>query len=218
MITPAPASSDPRAGFTLLELLVALTLLGLLMAAMFSGLQLGARAWEHGEERLDQSARLQVVQDFLRDRLVQAYPLEADDETGRSRLIFEGTSDSLRFVTLMPEHLARGFAEFILAVDDHFDAKRLIVRWRPFEPSGAMLELADTEPQIKVLLEQIEDLEISYLGAPSRDVPADWYKQWLEATAMPELVRLHVSFPPGDQRHWPDLIVGPITDAARTMF
>jgi prepilin-type N-terminal cleavage/methylation domain-containing protein len=34
------------AGLTLLELLVAITLLGLLMAALFGGLRLGARAWE----------------------------------------------------------------------------------------------------------------------------------------------------------------------------
>jgi prepilin-type N-terminal cleavage/methylation domain-containing protein len=43
------ACGDRRAtehGFTLLELLVAITLLGLLMAALFGGLRLGARVWE----------------------------------------------------------------------------------------------------------------------------------------------------------------------------
>ena len=64
-------------GFTLLELLVAITLLGLLMAALFGGLRLGARVWETGETRLDASARVQIVQDFLRQRLAEALPLEA---------------------------------------------------------------------------------------------------------------------------------------------
>ncbi len=59
-------------GFTLLELLVAITLLGLLMAALFGGLRLGARVWETGETRLDASARVQIVQDFLRQRLAEA--------------------------------------------------------------------------------------------------------------------------------------------------
>ena len=63
-------------GFTLLELLVAITLLGLLMAALLGGLRLGARVWETGEARLDASARVQIVQDFLRQRITEALPFE----------------------------------------------------------------------------------------------------------------------------------------------
>lgn len=219
MTSRLPIDGDPRAGFTLLELLIAITLLGLLMSALFAGLQLGARAWERGEERLDQSARLQVVQSFLRDRLVQSYPLDvAEDGTGRRRLTFEGTSEALRFVTLMPEHLGTGFAEFVLTVVDQVDARHLIVRWQPFEVSEPVPATADAEPQRKVLLERIENLQLSYYGALRRDLPATWHKQWLEASTMPELVRLQISFMPGDPRYWPDLIVRPMTSAAPPTF
>lgn len=219
MTIPPALDGDPRAGFTLLELLIAITLLGLLMAALFAGLQLGARAWERGEERLDQSARLQVVQGFLRDRLTQSYPLDVvEDGSRRRRLMFEGTSGALRFVTLMPEHLGTGFAEFAVTIGDQADARHLIVRWRPFEVSGPVPATADGEPQVKVLLAQIEDLQLSYYGAPSRELPAAWYEQWLEAGNMPELVRIRVSFAPGDRRHWPDLIVAPMTDAPPPTF
>ena len=54
----AAASSPTAAGFTLVEILVAITLLGLLMAALFGGVQLGVRAWEASEARLDDSSRL----------------------------------------------------------------------------------------------------------------------------------------------------------------
>jgi general secretion pathway protein J len=217
--TRRPVDGDPRAGFTLLELLIAITLLGLLMAALFAGLQLGARAWERGEERLDQSARLQVVQGFLRDRLMQANPLDGvEDGTGRRRLTFEGTPEALRFVTVMPEHLGAGFTEFVLTLVDQDDARHLIVRWRPFEVSDPIPATADAGPQIKVLLEEIENLQLSYYGAPGRELPAAWYEQWLEASVMPELVRLRVSFAPGDPRYWPDLIVAPMTDAVPPTF
>lgn len=219
MTIPPALDGDPRAGFTLLELLIAITLLGLLMAALFAGLQLGARAWERGEERLDQSARLQVVQGFLRDRLTQSYPLDVvEDGSRRRHLTFEGTSEALRFVTLMPEHLGTGFAEFVLAIGDQDDARHLIVRWRPFEVSEPVPATADAEPQVKVLLEQIETLQLSYYGAPSRELPATWYEQWREASVMPDLVRLRISFPPGDRRAWPDLIVRPMTDATPPTF
>lgn len=202
------------AGFTLLELLIAITLLGLLMAALFGGLRLGARAWDRSEERLDQSARLQAVQNFLRDRLAQAYPLYADDESGRLRLGFEGDGAEVRFVTLMPEYLGTGFAELVLAVEERPDAKDLVVRWRHFE----LAPLEEAEPQIKVLLEDIEALEIAYFGALARGEPAMWHEQWLEGSALPQLVRLRVLFFEDDRRYWPDLIVRPMTDAPPPIF
>ena len=212
--------SHPSAGFTLLELLIAITLLGLLMAALFGGLRLGARAWERGEERLDESGRLQVVQNFLRERLGEAYPLSTDDQAGRPMLAFEGSSDAVRFVTLMPEHLGTGFAEFLLAVADRGEAKDLIVQWRRFDdPQDAPRADDQKEPQTKVLLEGIEALEIAYYGALQRGQPAIWREQWLEARVdMPQLVRLRVVFFEGDRRYWPDLIVRPMTDAVAAIF
>ena len=51
-------------GFTLIELLIAITLLGLLMVMLTGGLRLGTRAWDVGETRLANTARLQATQDF----------------------------------------------------------------------------------------------------------------------------------------------------------
>jgi general secretion pathway protein J len=201
------------AGLTLLELLVAITLLGLLMAALFGGLRLGARAWELSEERLDQSTRLHVVHDFLRDRLIQAYPLVADDRVGDARLTFEGTADRLRFVTQMPEHLGAGFAEFALALDDGLDAKDLVVQWRRFDWPAAGPG-PEEDAQLKVLLERVESLQISYFGVPDPRLAPAWHDEWQDAQAIPELVRIQVRFAPEDRRHWPDLVVHPMVDAA----
>jgi general secretion pathway protein J len=203
------------AGFTLLELLIAITLLGLLLAALFGGLRLGARAWERSEERLDESARLQVVQNFLRERLAQAYPLTAEDQIGRLRLAFEGTDDALRFVTLMPAYLGTGFAELVLAVDERSGSRDLVVQWRRFE---LLPQPDDEEPQVKVLLEDIEGLEIAYYGALARGEPVLWHEQWLEVMALPRLIRLRVVFAEDDRRYWPDLIVHPMTDAPPPIF
>ena len=41
-----PRSAAAERGFTLIEILVAVMLLGLLMAALFGGVRLGVRAWE----------------------------------------------------------------------------------------------------------------------------------------------------------------------------
>ena len=42
-----------QGGFTLLELLIAITLLGLILVLLFGGLRLGMRSWDAGQLNVD---------------------------------------------------------------------------------------------------------------------------------------------------------------------
>ena len=53
-------------GFTLLELLISMSLLGLLMLGLFGGLRLGARVWEAGDQQSADRIRVEAVQRFIR--------------------------------------------------------------------------------------------------------------------------------------------------------
>jgi len=209
---PARRRVEPSpAGFTLLELLVAITLLGLLMVVLLGGLRLGARVWEITEERLDDSARLQVVQDFIRQRLAQAYPWWAIEESGRQWLRFRGERDRLEFVTWLPEHLGGGFHEFALVLDVQGDHSDLVVRWQRIDQPDDGAGSADP-PFQKVLLAGVEDLELAYYGALGVDQPAGWLDQWVDLDHLPMLLHMSVRFGPEDPRHWPELIVRPMID------
>jgi hypothetical protein len=115
----------------------------------------------------------------------------------------------------MPAYLGTGFAELLLAVDDRTGIENLVVQWRRFELTP---QSDDEEPQIKVLLEDIEALEIAYYGALARGEPILWHEQWLDVMALPQLIRLRVIFAVDDRRYWPDLIVRPMTDAPPPIF
>ena len=99
--------------------MVAITLLELLMAALFGGLRLGARLWESAEARLDASARAQVLQEFQRQRLTDALPLEVMmlAEEGRLGFAFRGTGEEVRFAGALPEHLGAARLALTLVVD-----------------------------------------------------------------------------------------------------
>ena len=62
--------------------------------------------------------------------------------------------------------------------------------------------------QNHVLLRHVAGLKLSYFGA-SLDGVRDWRPNWLHGAAPPELIEIQVSFPAGDRRTWPDLIVRP---------
>jgi general secretion pathway protein J len=216
------ACGDRRAtehGFTLLELLVAITLLGLLMAALFGGLRLGARVWETADARLDASMTTEVVQDFIRQRLTEMLPLETTPldlaEAAASEPVFMGTAAAVRFASALPENLGAGVhvMELALVVGDHADGTGdFVLRWRPLELDERSAE--EVEPEERVLIENVEALELSYFGSMDPAQPADWWQAWEGRAELPRLIRLRLRFPENDQREWPELIVQPMVDQA----
>ena len=206
-------------GFTLLELLVAITLLGLLMAALFGGLRLGTRVWETADARLEASVRLQIVQDFIWQRLAETLPLETVPpelaDIGVSEPLFLGTVEAVRFAGLLPENLGAGvyLMELALAESGYAEGTGdLVLRWRPFESSDQTAE--EIEPQERVLIENIKALELSYFGTIDSAQPPDWWQAGEGHPELPRLIRLRVRFAENDERRWPELIVRPMVDRA----
>ncbi|MEE9250386.1 MAG: prepilin-type N-terminal cleavage/methylation domain-containing protein, partial [Alphaproteobacteria bacterium] len=78
-----PAATEDRAwrerGFTLLEVLIAMTLLGLIMMLLFGGLRLGTRAWETNSDRVEEISQIEISHQIIRRMLAQAYPLVDPD-------------------------------------------------------------------------------------------------------------------------------------------
>jgi general secretion pathway protein J len=216
-----------EAGFTLLELLAALTVLAVLMALMFGGLRFGARVWESGDQALRGLAELQTAAGFIRRQISQAVPADAaaaaaGDEEAASAAAFRGTAEALRLVAPAPsQFLPGGLYEIVLGVEDGFAAdgsRRLSVWWRPMERRRqAQTPAIDADPRTRqsVLIEGIAEVRISYFG-PSEDgnEPPRWHDRWDAIGAPPALVSVRVGFPPGDRRFWPDLVVAPMASPA----
>ena len=89
--------SQGSAGFTLVELLVSLTLLGLISVALFGGFRFGTRAWEAGTAHADRLDEVQVVQGFLRGRLSQTMTPRHEGEEGKPEGLLTGDASVLRF-------------------------------------------------------------------------------------------------------------------------
>ncbi len=85
-------------GFTLLEILVALTILGLLSLVVLTGLQVSSRAWQSGQVAVEQQQRFRVLFDRLFSEMKSAYSLRVRTEN-KIRLAFIGTADRLEFVS-----------------------------------------------------------------------------------------------------------------------
>ena len=164
-------------GFTLLEVLIAMTLLGLLMVVLFGGLRLGVRAWETGDWHAKEMTRVEAVHRFVRGRLSQAYRLPWIDEDGRKRAAFEGTAEAVIFTTLLPEHLAMGgFHSVTLGLAGRGGEKRLVASWRPFRPD--MSTVADAlGVRETTLVDGVSEIEFSYFGRTKKDELLGWHER-----------------------------------------
>lgn len=88
----------PENGFTLVELLVALFIFGILSAAGVALLSFAARAQGMAERRLDALADLRRLGATLGADLAQAAARPSRDESGAAQRAFEGEPDAMRLV------------------------------------------------------------------------------------------------------------------------
>src|SRR5437867_2429623 len=90
-------------GFTLLEVVIALAIVGALLVIAFGGLRVGLSAWGKGEDRAEAHQHLRSLMTLLARSIGGAYPYRiAPEEAPVPVVVFEGEADSLSFVTLAP--------------------------------------------------------------------------------------------------------------------
>ena len=211
-----------EAGFTLLEILVAMTVLGVLTGLLSTGLNFGTRIWEREKGQLDVATELQLVQDVLRRLLTQALPLAQPPERGKSQEpVFVGKEDSVEFMGPPPAQLlAGGIYAYRLVARNEADGVRLVLDWRLRPPQGGTARIRVTNAELEgqdqlatehevVLLRGLSSAEFSFYGATEEGTSSSWRNNWRSSTKSPQLVRLRVSFRPGDARVWPELLVAP---------
>ncbi|HEY7206159.1 MAG TPA: prepilin-type N-terminal cleavage/methylation domain-containing protein [Methylomirabilota bacterium] len=113
--------STRRRGFTLLELMLALSIVAVLMVIVSGGLRIGLTAWQRGEERTAKLDRDRSLLVLLEGALAGAFPYRVTPgEAEEPRLLFDGQPDRLTFATLsppLPTAVPAAFSVVSLAAD-----------------------------------------------------------------------------------------------------
>ena len=108
---PRPFSLPSERGFTLLELLLSITILSLVLVMIYGTLSIGSRAWEKGERDISKIQRMRVIMDLLSREIKSAFPYEvtpSELDVHKKFYAFEGKKDSISFVSAVPLKGGRG--------------------------------------------------------------------------------------------------------------
>jgi len=189
-------------GFTLVELLLALTLMSMLLALAYGGLRAATRATDRGQTILEDSSRIRMAHQFVHKQLNQVLPLSfAQNEDGTERTVFLGQADRIRFVAPMPGYLGFGGPQVQeLAIVRGEDAYELLLSHALLQ--GFEEELLYERPPI-LLLENIESASFSFLGLDEEGELAGWSSTWEQGSILPESIALDVEFSDDVYIQWP---------------
>lgn len=197
------------AGFTLLEMLIAITLLGIMMTLLFGSLRTCVRSWEAGERLAAKTGRLAVIHSFIRGYLSNAMPLIDDISEEDPVFSFKGTERNVQFVSALPASAGRGgLYLFNLDLVVQGREKALVLTLRPFYP---LFDDAEEVKEEVVILENVEDMKLAYFGEDTDlDEEFRWHESWEERNALPKLVQVEISVE--GEPAWPTLYAAPRLD------
>ena len=144
-------------GFTLLELVVALTLLALMSVVLFGALGFAGRSWEGGEAKAEQVSGMRLSEGYLRAQIESMHPLRMR-KIAEFPLLFGGDEDELRYAAPLPSRVTGGGIWYYrLAVAKDGERSRLVLeRIVPDVDAAAVPEF--NEPDRSILAEDIATL------------------------------------------------------------
>lgn len=85
-------------GFTLLELLISITLIGIIVVILAGAMRLGSRSIASGEKKIEQLDRLRATINFLDSQIQSLLPISREVE-GETKTYFVGERELLQFST-----------------------------------------------------------------------------------------------------------------------
>ena len=189
-------------GFTLIEMLIALNLFGIILVILYSGLRTGVRAWDATRDHTADLSRLRVMSGFVYKQLSQSQALKWADKA-RQQQFFKGSPQRVEFVAPLPANRETGglYRQRFEIVPTAGADQSLYFSYQLRHPD---LAIDDTETtHSRSLVSRIRQASFSFFGVQNEQ-HARWHSHWNTPQSLPELVKLQVDNP---VMPWPLLIV-----------
>lgn len=205
-------------GFTLVEVLVAMTLLAMLMLALGSTLRTVAQVEIRIDSRNATIETMTSVSDLLRQTMesISARRNKSIVAGQPDAVQFMGASDRVHWVGIMPaRHGAGGRYGFGLMLVTENNNAKLVLKYSPAFENIQFEDLDRTEG--RVLAEYVSEFIIEYYV---EEVDAEgWTDTWTKTDKVPSAMRIRLTTESGQ---WPEFVVRirPLapSDRSRSIF
>jgi general secretion pathway protein J len=187
-----------EAGFTLLELLIAMTLLALLSLVLFGAFRFGTRSWDRAETSTANGNEIRRAQDAIAATLSRAYPEMQTADPANPHIFFGGEAGAVTF--LGPDRNSPGMLDVVTLGRQGDEIALTMTPELARDPRRQTVR--------RRLLDHVSAFELSYFGADKPDDPPSWRTRWHNAARLPQLVRIRAALSNG-RPGWTEMIVTP---------
>ena len=178
--------------FTLIEILIAIGILGMVLAAIFSSWTAILRASKVGLDAAAAVQRARIVMRTIEDSLLCAQSFGGQNQRYYGFLAANGSDASLSFVTRLPESFPRNrkFGDLhvrrvTFSVESGPESSRQLV----LRQSPLLMELdRDENEHPLVLAKYVSEFQMEFWDPRT----ADWVDEWRQTNQLPKLVKISV--------------------------
>jgi prepilin-type N-terminal cleavage/methylation domain-containing protein len=208
-----------QSGFTLLELLVSMTVVSLLATTVLFGWRIAAGAWGKANQLVEAQRRAAATQQLLEAQMAEMVPYAPWQRQGMGDVFFQGERQTARFLSryslanrarsglyrIEYQIVTTGDGSQQLLMNElperNPDASGLLLTGSEQKPEGAVLHFAPFErtPQTRVLLEGLKEAGFEYYRAAGPWGAAGWVSDWASrGNELPRAMAIRVAPGPAE--------------------
>ena len=195
----ADTARSNEQGFTLLEIVIAVTLVALMAVALWSVFRISLTSWSRGSEFIDSNQRHRSVLDLVNRQIASTYgPIAPIDlQTGGAIYpVFFGRADSLQFVSLSSLRFTDNpgltlVSYDVIQTEQGYSLVEREEQYRGLDPSR--VSIFDRSDEIVTpIFENLVSFSFEYFDGGSNQRPSGWVAEWSgrEAGRLPEAVSM----------------------------
>ena len=172
--------SEIQNGFTLLELLISFTIIGLILVIVFGSLRIGARAWEKGEKDVEMRQRERIVLDLVKRQIASIF-VRVVKEKDEQPFFLKGDGESMEFISRIPmvpgNRAGLVYVKYVVGAGDGGKKRLMFSEKNTYIIEKVMEDQAEDE--FFELIPGAENIEFEYLRGPSEDEEESvWQETW----------------------------------------
>ena len=195
-------------GFTLLELLISITLSIVILVILFAALRLGYKSQAKGAEKTEQAQKVRIIEDRVSWLIRGAFPYYLTKSDSK-KIFFDGKSDSLGLVTSSIDSYGTGPEDRagLKWVSIFIDNDGLKIREKVFFLEDVF---DDSNGKVSILDPDVKKIEFEYYEIPEGETQGDWVSEWDpdDKETIPSAVKVLMTIEQnGKKTEMPEIIV-----------
>lgn len=187
-------------GFTLIEVVITLTVLGFILLMIFGAFRLGLSAWERGESTKEEYQQARIISQLISQQIKSMVPYKIKTKKAEGDyLAFEGKRHSLKFVSALslktnqPEGFVYAIYEFR---EGNGEKGGSLILYEQRALNRDFFEDPIKEEMGISLLEGVTSVQLEYYQAEdsSKNLKEGWLEEWdaKEAKEFPQALKMTI--------------------------